>query len=155
MSLHKDILNKNKLLLPKRTEESQKWFGQKIKSMSSSDPIKNIGNNIIMFNYYSKDKKSNYPDLFPILFPIGITKDEITGFNLHYVPHIHRAYLMDSLKDRHNKPMPINRNFLKSPVPMKIFSPSLRKYSHKNIRSKVIQILPDEWQQALFLPAQR
>lgn len=156
MASHKDILSQNKLSMPKRSEESRKWFDSKIKGISSSNATKNIGNNIILFNHFIKgNNKQYYQDMFPILFPINITKDEITGFNLHYVSPIHRAYLMDNLVKNHNKPMKVDSNFLKSPEPMKLFFPSLRKYSHNNIRSKVIQIMPDEWKQTLFLPVQR
>jgi hypothetical protein len=155
MATHKNLLDKNRLLLPKRYEDSRKWFDTKLKSMSSADPVKSLGNNIVLFSYLPDSKKSTYSDMFPILFPIKITKDEITGFNLHYVPHIHRAYLFDNLKPVHNKRMKVDSSFIKSPAPMKIFSPSLKKYSQKNIKSKIIQISPDEWENALFLPINR
>ena len=62
MSVHKKILDQNKLLLPKKAEESSKWFEQKIKGISTTKPTKNMGNNLVMFNYFPGrgSKKTRY-----------------------------------------------------------------------------------------------
>lgn len=153
MPIHIDILNYNKQSLPKRSEESRKWFDTKVKSISNVESTKNIGNNIILFKHFGNEKQS-YQDVFPIIYPVDINKDSIIGFNLHYIPPIHRAYLMDNLIKDLNKPFNANNKFIKSLNAVQNFSSSMKKYSIKNIRSKIIQINPDEWKQTLFLPIQ-
>lgn len=156
MSVHKKILDQNKLLLPKKAEESSKWFEQKIKGISTTKPTKNMGNNLVMFNYFPgrESKKTRYHDLFPIVFPIDMSKEGLLGINLHMLSPTHRAFLMDDLKNNYNKPLDVNRKVLSSSPFKSLFSSSVQKYSYNNMRSKVSQLQPDEWSYALFLPFQ-
>ena len=84
------------------------------------------------------------------------------GLNLHYLPHVLRARLMDALYttatnkryDASTK-LGISYGLLRSAAKYKEFKPTYKKYLTKHVRSRFIKINASEWDIALFLPVER
>lgn len=127
-----------------------------------------VTNNIMpgkMYMYYydakTKDKLP-YWDAFPLIFCISIDSQGYDGINLHYLPPILRARLMDALyttisndrMDRTTK-LRISYNILKSASNMKLFKPCYKRYLRTQVKSQFIEVQPAEWDIALFLPTQK
>ena len=98
-----------------RTKESREWFMNKAKNMRSinrqalikEDPLvqrnalKNLSRTGLvgtmqMFFYDPKHKdKLPYYDLFPLIVVVGPAEGGFYGLNLHYLPPILRAKMLD------------------------------------------------------------
>ena len=51
-----------------------------------------------MLHYRAKNRDIvPYYDRFPLVFPFSIREDGFTGINMHYLPPVYRALLMDNL----------------------------------------------------------
>jgi len=157
--------------IPGRTEEARNWFrdtAKKIKDVTeqkllrSRDALTNkieVGK-MYMFLYDPKHKKTlPYYDQFPLIFPISKQNDGFIGINLHYLPHVLRAKLMDLLYAYVNDPnlddnakLKISYNILKSAATNKYIQPCIKKYLTTQLRSRFINVVPVEWDIALFLP---
>lgn len=103
-----------------------------------------------------------YYDIYPLIFPIEYYGDSMLGINLHYLPPVLRAQLMDALyttlnNDKYNKTtrLQISYSILKGASRFRYFKPCIKKYLFDHIRSPFIYIAPDEWDIAVFLPTQR
>lgn len=115
-----------------------------------------------MFHYFYDPKyKETLPffDKFPLVFIADMYKDGFLGINLHYLPHIYRARLMDALytiaSEGDEKSLAISYNFLKGASKFKYFKPCVKKYLNSHIRSKFLNIPSDQWDLALMLPTER
>lgn len=115
------------------------------------------------FQYDAKTKdKLPYWDMFPLIFPIEYYGDSMLGINMHYLPPVLRAQLMDALyttlnNDKYNKTtkLAISYSILKGASRFGYFKPCIKKYLFSHIRSPFIYIAPDEWDIALMLPTQK
>ena len=114
-----------------------------------------------MYDAKTKDKLP-YWDMFPLIFPIEYYGDSMLGINLHYLPPVLRAQLMNALfttlnNDKYNKTtrLQISYSILKGASRFGYFKPCIKKYLFSHIRSPFIYISPDEWDIALMLPTQR
>jgi hypothetical protein len=121
---------------------------------------------LYMFQYEAKHAETiPYYDAFPIIFPIESHSDGFLGINLHYLPHIWRAVLMDNLYDlRTNEDMDDTTrlrlfnngyNILRKSAKYRYFRPCIKKYLDEQVRSRYMEIPPEEWEIALFLPLER
>tara|TARA_R110000824_G_scaffold100865_2_gene239693 strand:- start:362 stop:973 length:612 start_codon:yes stop_codon:yes gene_type:complete len=116
-----------------------------------------------LFEYDPKLKDTlPYYDQFPLVFPIETYSDSFLGINLHYIFPAHRAILMDSLYDltiAENTPektrLYVSYKILKKAARYKYYKPCVKRYLKKNISSKFMKVMPDEWDIALFLPLER
>jgi hypothetical protein len=116
-----------------------------------------------MFVYDAKLKDIlPYWDAFPLIFPLEYYGDSFLGINLHYLPPITRARLMDALYSTINNKkydkttqLLISYQILKSASRFKYFEPCLKKYLVSHVGTPVVYISPDEWDFALLLPTQR
>lgn len=119
--------------------------------------------NMYLFAYDPKHKATlPYYDRFPLIFPINKAKGGFLGINMHYLPPILRAKLMDQLYTILN-----NKNFdettkitasykvLAGASKFKEFAPTIKHYLNAHVRSKPAYINPTEWDIALFLPTQK
>ena len=160
--------------VPGRTVDARNWFRDKAKSKSVA-PTSLISRNrakqvrsvedgsMYLFNYDPKFKKKlPYYDRFPLIFMIGGTQSGFTGVNLHYLPLVLRAKLMDALyslvsDNRYDEgtKLRISYDILKSTAKYKEFKPCIKKYLGNHVRSSFLKIDPVEWDIALFLPLQR
>jgi len=116
-----------------------------------------------MFFYDPKHKKTlPYYDTFPLVFPIDFKSDGFLGINLHYLPHMLRAKLMDAIYQTINNKkyddttkLNISYSILSSASRYKYFKPCIKHYLWNNVRSKYLNIEPRNWDSALMLPTER
>jgi hypothetical protein len=159
--------------IPARTQASRDWFrdtAKKVRNvtegklLASADARTNrleVGK-MFFFSYDPKTKaKLPYYDTFPLIFPFAKTPDGFMGINLHYLPYILRAKLMDMLYNYVSDPkldertkLKISYNILNSAATNKYIEPCIKRYLSSHVRSKFINIVPVEWDIALFLPVQ-
>jgi hypothetical protein len=160
--------------IPGRTQEAREWFRDTAKKtrsvtegklLQSREALTNrleVGK-MFLFSYDPKTKADlPYYDTFPLIFPIKKLPDGFLGLNLHYLPYILRAKLMDLLyayvsdpKLDDNTKLKISYSILNNAATNKYIAPCIKRYLSDHVRSKFIAIVPVEWDIALFLPVQR
>lgn len=116
-----------------------------------------------MFSYDPKHKETlPYYDNYPLIFPVEYYGDSFLGINLHYLPPVLRAKLMDALMatinnkkyDKTTK-LVLSYQILKGASKFKYFEPCLKKYLFSHVKSPFVYIAPNEWNIALMLPTER
>ena len=125
-----------------------------------------------LFRYDPKTKnKLPYYDRYPLVIPIGSggktggtasSGSSFLGLNLHYLPPILRAKLMDSLYniassktiDDKTK-LKISYDIINQASRYRFFKPCVKRYLISHVQSKFFYIEPTEWDMALFLPLDR
>ena len=157
-----------------RTEQSREWFRRKLQQMrrvnrnslmkdeqlqlvNKSQPM--IGS-MNMFFYDAKHKdKLPYYDKFPLTIIIGPAKGGFMGLNLHYLPPILRARMLDNLMDITNNKkydestkFEISYKVLTATAKMKFYKPCLKHYLYPNVKSRLARVAAPEWEIATFLP---
>jgi hypothetical protein len=116
-----------------------------------------------MFGYDAKMKDVlPFYDKFPVVFPFSRDATSFTGINLHYLPFMYRAKLMDSLyqivtDQKFNEKTRLNLSYrlLASSSRYKYFEPCVKKYLYSHVQTKFLQVPSNEWDIALFLPLER
>lgn len=116
-----------------------------------------------MFFYDPKYKEElPYYDMFPLIFVLEKYKDGFLGMNLHYLPPVFRARLMDRLYNierndavRESKKLRLNYGLLNNAAKYKYFRPTVKRYLFSQVRSRYLWIPYEEWDIALMLPTQR
>lgn len=163
--------------IPKRTEESRAWFVSRMKSLrnmnslqllkDSSLKIKSNDRPLIgrmyMYSYDPKTKDTMpYYDRFPLILSVSPAPKGFYGINLHYLPPMHRAVLLDKLME-----VATNRRFndrtrlrltyelLSSTQKFEEFKPCFKRYLTKHIMSRVVEVHPSDWETAIFLPTEQ
>lgn len=157
------------------TVDARDWFRDKareirsvqVESIIRKNPEYNKSNIrpgfMYLFNYDPKYKEElPYYDRFPLVFPFEKTEDGFLGMNLHYIPHLYRARLMDQLYDLTNNTrfdattkLRASYSMLNSAARYKYFKPCVKRYLISHVRSKFLEIPSNEWDIALFLPLER
>lgn len=155
--------------------DSRDWFREKAREVRNANPSSLIKDNrqlnraiirpgfLYLFNYDPKMKEQlPYYDRFPLVFPFQDDGDSFLGMNLHYIPHIYRARLMDYLydltnNDRFNETTKIRASYqlLSSSSRYKYFRPCVKRYLYSHVRSRFLLVPANEWDIALFLPLER
>lgn len=179
-SIYKDLIKQYETSADKE-QESYTWYREQAsivnkRDIDQSDIVNerehipkvnriNLIGRLFMFHYLPKTRnKLKYYDLFPIVFPIKILNDGFLGLNLHYLPLDMRADFMDSLymlinssnmESDNTRLIKLNYEKLVSQRKFIGVYPSIRKYIHRRIRSRIAYIPPNEWELALFLPTQQ
>jgi len=116
-----------------------------------------------LFQYDPKYKEDlPYYDRFPLIFPFEDQGDSFLAMNLHYLPHVYRARLLDYLYDllnneKYNETTRIRASYklLNAASRYKYFKPCVKRYLHSHVRSRFLQIPANEWDIAMFLPLER
>ena len=155
-----------------RTKESREWFRKKLQSMRrvnrnqlmKQEPI-TLANDVragamVMFFYDPKHKDTlPYYDQFPLIFVIGDAKGGFMGLNLHYLPPILRAKLLDGLidlknNDKYNETtrLKLSYELLNGSSKFKEFKPTIKHYLTAHVKSRLALVPPSEWEIATFLP---
>jgi len=119
--------------------------------------------NMYLMTYDPKHKDTlPYYDRFPLIFPINKAKGGFLGINMHYLPPILRAKLMDQLytvltNKRFDETTKISASYklLNGAAKFKEFQPTIKHYLNAHVRTKPAYINPTEWDIALFLPTQQ
>ena len=159
------------------SEEARDWYRDRAASVRSVDTRRELKNRartynkmvqldvgrMYMFFYDPKHKeKLPYYDMFPLIFVLEKYTDGFLGMNLHYLPPIFRARLMDRLYSierqdnvRESKKLRLSYSFLNTAAKYKYFRPTVKKYLNTQVRSRFLWIPYDEWDIALMLPTQR
>lgn len=116
-----------------------------------------------MFVYDAKHKDTlPYYDRFPLVFPFSVQSDGFTGINMHYLPHILRARLMDALYNltTNNKfdektRLRMSYDILNASSRYKMFAPCVKRYLYSHLKTRFLLVPSNEWDVALFLPLER
>lgn len=169
---------------PARTAAAREWYRDQAKGITRTARNRSQGDKLIrelrsesdrnntdrfrmgnmyLFAYDPKHKDTlPYYDRFPLIFPINKAKGGFLGINMHYLPPILRAKLMDQLYTVLN-----NKNFdettrltasykiLNSAAKFREFRPTIKHYLNAHVKTKPAYINPSEWDIALFLPTQK
>jgi len=160
--------------LTKRSDEAQKWFMQRAKTMklNMQTVIKDdrlvkksrprVGD-MFMYHYDPKHRETlPYYDTFPLTIMVDKAPGGFYGLNLHYLPLKHRAIFLDKLSEIANNKkydettrLKLSYNLLKSAGKYKYFKPCFKHYLTKHIDSKIMKVEASEWDIAIFLPTER
>jgi hypothetical protein len=155
-----------------RTKESRDWFRKKIKNMRSikreslmkEDPLKQTSKEIVggmyMFFYDPKHKDTlPYYDTFPLVIVVGPAEGGFYGLNLHYLPPILRAKMLDALMDitsntkfNDSTRFKMSYELLVKSSKLKYFQPCFKHYLNEHVQSKFSMVPAPEWEIATFLP---
>ena len=154
-----------------RTKESRDWFRNKIKNLRSikrdalmkEEPLQQTAQETIgsmyMFFYDPKHKDTlPYYDTFPLVIVVGPAEGGFYGLNLHYLPPILRAKMLDALMETSasNKTddakFAINYKKLQSIAKLRYYEPCFKHYLTAHVKSKFAEVPQPEWEIATFLP---
>lgn len=161
--------------IPAKEQQARNWYrdtASKFKNVNERNlmmgDVDRLANQIrvghmFMFYYDAKHKATlPYFDRFPMIFPFKKVKGGFMGINLHYLPHVMRARLMDALydvssNDRYDETtkLRLSYNILDNAAKYKWFKPCVKHYLFEHVRSRFLYIYPAEWDIALFLPLER
>lgn len=176
MAIFTDLLNQGRtnLAMPGFVH-GRDWYRERARATQNINVSRLINGNqdhikanvmpghMYIFNYDPKHKETlPFYDRYPIVFPIKIEADSFLGLNLHYLPHLYRAKLMDALYDLttdkkfdEKTRLRLSYNLLNSATKYKYFEPCVKRYLKSHVRSRFLNIPSNEWDIALFLPLER
>jgi hypothetical protein len=169
---------------PARTDAARTWYRDQAKGVTRQQRNRTQGDKLInelrkdnsrrqdqrfmmgnmyLFAYDPKHKDTlPYYDRFPLIFPINKAKGGFLGINMHYLPPILRAKLMDQLytvltNKAFDETTRLSASYkvLNSAAKFKEFQPTIKHYLNAHVRTKPAYINPSEWDIALFLPTQQ
>lgn len=137
------------------------------KQLIRTEPVKKVTPNkglevgsMYIYNYDPKWKDIlEVYDTHPVVIPIKILKDRFLGINFHYLPFKERAELMDLLYNITNNKrfdettkLKITYQILQKIAQKKLYEPTIHMYLKRKVKSRMLYVLPTEWELALFLP---
>ena len=155
-----------------RTAESQAWFQKQagylcrinnnalLKEPVLKTESEQIPGGMFMYFYDPKTKDTlPYYDKFPLTVIVGPAPGGFTGLNLHYLPMVLRAKLLDALMDitsdkkyDDNTKFNLSYNTLKKASKMRYFKPCFKRYLTAHVKSRFARVPASEWEIATFLP---
>ena len=163
--------------------DARNWFRQNVSnvritpsSVIRSDPKRLTDKPILgamyLFEYDPKLKKVlPYYDRFPLVFPIGSGRttgyakqgDSFLGLNMHYLPPILRAKLMERLWNLSSTKKEITEqtrlklsySLLQQAASNGFYKPCVKRYIVEHIQTRFLYIHPEEWEMVMFLPLDR
>ena len=166
-------------ITPKMEQNSINWFRDQAKTISVNPnkllqsqrtrlTTKPMIGRMYVFQYDPKMKKElPYYDTFPLVIPfdtirtggaIPTGQPGFMGLNLHYLPPILRARLLDNMYEFTNNDkldettkFQISYKLLKRVSQLKYFKPCVKQYLFSHMRSRFFYIQPSEWDMAAFL----
>ncbi len=160
--------------IEKNTKESLAWFKRELAGMKTVNREKLLKDDnfkarsrplpgrMFFYTYDPKHKKTlPYYDRFPLIFMVEKAKGGFYGLNLHYLPHKQRAVFFDRLTDYStNKKydsstrLRLSYNLLKGASKLSMFGPCFKHYLSSHVRSKMVEVPSDQWEQVLFMPTE-
>jgi hypothetical protein len=114
--------------------------------------------------YYDPKTKDDLPyyDVFPLVLVLETYPDGFLGLNLHYLPYQYRVAFLNKLlqyailkNDDEIMRLRVSYDILSASRRLKEFRPCIKKYLYGQLQSKVLTILPNEWEVASLLPVQQ
>lgn len=177
-SIFADLLKRAaRVGLAAATKASKEWFrntalrvtgvtGARLfadqKNLKKNIRAEDIGS---MFMYFYDPKLKDtlpYYDKLPLVIIVDMTADGFYGLNLHYLPPVLRAKLMDALWELRNNDkydettkLKISYQILKGVAKYKYYAPCFKRYLYSHVRSSFLYINPSDWDKALMLPTER
>lgn len=166
------IRGQNTPMARERSKAATKWLRDTVRKMRMSTPEimkenrarmrsgpPTVGS-MYLFQYDPKHKATlPYYDVFPLVFPIEPYQDGFLGINMHYLPPILRARLMNALYSLLNNKkfspqtrLKISYQILKGASKYRYFKPCLKRYLYAHVQSRYMSIRPIEWDFVLFTP---
>ena len=132
------------------------------KNIVSSLTVKNIGQ-MFMYFYDPKTKETlPYYDKFPLILLVDFDEGGHYGLNLHYLPPVLRAKLMDSLYTLRNNDkyddttkLKLSYKILSSASRFRYFEPCFKRYLSNYVQGQYLQVQIENWDKALMLPTER
>ena len=115
------------------------------------------------FFKYDAKWKATLPiwDKFPLVLPIERYKNGFLGLNLHYLRYEERAILLGRLfQYRTNNKLDattrlrLSYDLINQTRRLGIARPCIKRYLWSHVRSKFIEIVPQEWPMAIELPVE-
>jgi hypothetical protein len=175
MAIFTDKLDPNKPQARKSPEEVRRWLVNKLGVFRTMNPRRVMQDNPeylrtsirpgYMYLYaYNPKHRATLPfyDRFPLVFPFRAVKGGFIGINMHYLPPILRARLMDLLyrelsDTRYDENTRLRLTYAKlvKMSSMKIFEPCVKRYLYSQLQTKFLLIPANEWDYALFMPFER
>lgn len=156
-----------------KPKQLQDWFKGKARSaagyrkniMGNTDRLRNsVAIGKMYFFFYDAKHKDKLPvwDRFPLVFPIERYSDGFLGLNLHYLSVPERKALIDELSKYANTQtlsprtkLQISYDILQNTKRMASLSrPCIKRYLTSQLRSRFIEITPDEWDKVVELPVE-
>lgn len=161
-----------------RQRDARTWFRETAAAVKRVDRAKMINDpsnqvdkideqsigKMFAFFYDPKLKKVlPYYDTFPLAIVIGPKgSNGFLAMNMHYLPPVLRAKLMDNLYDTINNrrfddttKLNINYRMLASASRYRYFKPCVKHYLFEHVQTKFLQIEPKYWDTALMLPTEK
>ena len=167
-----DLLSKAPASIKSNAADARTWLSSNMRQVRQSRILQGdrsrledhitIGG-MYMFVYDPKTKeKLPYYDKFPLVFPFKGAPGGFLGLNLHYLPPVARAKLMDALWPhidnddlKQNTKLEITYNILNGSSRYRHFKPCVKRYLNNHVRTRFVRIYPEEWNLAVFLPTER
>lgn len=162
-------LNSSRNQLMKAAREAGEWVSQNIQKLKNpmrvfdKSGMPNIGE-MYMFTYDPKYKNTlPFYDMYPLVIPIEMYGNGFLGLNLHYLPPMARARLMDSLKKvaNNNKYNDTTRLMISYEVLTAYsrqftgYQNCIKRYLYSHVRSRFHQVSASDWDKAVMLPLQK
>ena len=160
--------------IPARTQQSRDWFRTTARRTNVTPESLVRGERaryknrvsmgkMYLFNYDPKHKDTlPYYDRYPLIFPVNKAPGGFYGINMHYLPHVLRARLMDALyslsrDQRYDERtrLRLSYDILNGMSKYKAFRPTFKRYLSNHVRSRFIEITSSEWDIALMMPLQK
>lgn len=156
-----------------RSQESQKWFRNKLKNIGQINRQKLLRDSALervsrprmgdmyMFFYDPKHKETlPYYDTFPLIIMVEKAPGGFYGLNMHYLPPVLRAKLFDGLvksDERYDENTRFRARYrlLQSVRKLRYFKPCFKHYLTKHVEGRISKVEAPEWEIALFMPTQR
>jgi hypothetical protein len=173
-NLFTDIL-RNAVDTTTAQENSRMWLREQAQSVRQvNNPrnilqknerlVTNVGiGRMYLFMYDPKTKNDlPYFDRFPLIFPFQKVTGGFYGVNMHYLPHILRARLMDALYTVANNKanddttkLRLSYQVLNTASKFRYFKPCVKHYLNNHVKSRFLWVPAEQWDTALFLPLER
>lgn len=175
-----DLANQHTALnLKILSRESVDWLKENVRKLRNARTIANgivrepgrptarlTKGKLFFFKYNPKHAETlPYYDIFPLVIVLEEYTGESAGFlglNLHYLPIKMRAAFLDQLlsvatfdKEGDVKKLRISYEILNTMKRFRAFEPCLKRYLYTHMDSALLQILPHEWETAVFLPVEQ
>ena len=155
-----------------RTKESREWFRKRVaglkrinrESLMREGAIKRRNSQIVgsmcMFFYDPKTKDTlPYYDTFPLVVVVGPAEGGFYGLNLHYLPPLLRAKMLDRLLDYTNNKsyddttrFKLKYSLLSSVATLSHYKPCFKHYLNTQVKSQFGIVEAPEWEIATFMP---
>ena len=164
-----------KQIRPKTQQAAMQWFTDMVKGVRGSaglrkraaahwfNPLTDPFLGGMFFYHYDPKTKDTLPywDAFPLVIPVSMYDDGFGGLNLHYLPPGQRAQLLTALlkyKKKAGTPQaymkltyPLLKNIVRAPG----YEQCWHRYLTSHLRSNLISVVDDHWENAVMLPVQQ